>query len=59
MTDWKKMERIASASQGKTIERMEIGAARVELEFTDGSSVEIDFSHDEAYGFSVEVEEKA
>ena len=58
MTDFKKLEVIQKASVGKTIERMEIYSSSVELHFTDGSSLDIEFDHDEAYGFSVEVEEK-
>lgn len=58
MTNWKAVDAIAKATEGKTIERMEICSGRVEIDFTDGSSVEIEFDHDEAYGFSVTAEVK-
>lgn len=58
MTDWKKVDAIANATAGKTIQRMEVCSARVEIDFTDGTSVIIDFDHDEAYGFSVTAEMK-
>lgn len=58
MTDYKKLKVIQEASAGKTIKGMEISSSGVELLFTDGSSLDIEFYHDEAYGFSVEVEEK-
>lgn len=58
MTDYERLEVIAKASVGKTIERMEIGSSSVELSFTDGTSIDINFLYDLGGGFVVEAEKK-